>query len=498
MRHLGIIARVGLLLLLPFIMVTATAVAELVTGPTVILPGAPLLITSYRTNNFGTDLDFLEIYNSGDTPVSLDDWAIVDTTNSRQLVLSSDHQGMLEPNHHVVLSRDGVVKGATYRLEGWQQDTMTPAVMTNLELLHESYRPALMTLSTKYIDTWMTRTYNTSSYSTTTFEQKYRDLFDDGLYIAPNDIAGLRVVEVYPYASECAPNDESILCGDYIKLENASAQTISLDELVLRTDNSSSSRTSSNTIQLSGALGPGEYRTVWQTDTGQRLSLTNSGGYIWLEDLWNTTSYNDTMTQYDAAGTGEQGLSYALTDQGIWMWTSTPAPESANSITVPNKELAPCPEGQYRNPETGRCRNIEEAITELTACDEGYERNTLTNRCRKIVSASTALAVCGEGQERNPATNRCRSIASAVAELLPCDEGYERNPATNRCRKIQDTSMPEAAFPVEPYGDSQMNSAVWWGIGGLVILALGYGIWEWRQELRGLARRLLTGVTRDR
>lgn len=273
-----------------------------------------------------------------------------------------------------------------------------------------------------------------------------------------------------------------------MKLANDSQQNLLLDGYVLRTDSSSASRTSANTITLTGTLAPGEVVPVYLTDSGSKLSLTNSGGYVWIEDAWGFTHYEGTMRRYESAGTSLQGYAYALGADNEWAWTSTPQPTSNNTITLP--EAAPCPDGKYRSPETNRCRTLEDALNALTACEEGYERNPTTNRCRKVASASAStLTPCKEGQERNPATNRCRSIASAVAELLPCDEGYERNPATNRCRKIRDTSVLGAKYPVQPYDQGTNATATWWVVGGIAALALGYAGWEWRREITaGLGR----------
>ncbi len=65
------------------------------------------------------------------------------------------------------------------------------------------------------------------------------------------------------------------------------------------------------------------------------------------------------------------------------------AKNSASSTSIISKTLEPCPAGKYRNPLTGRCKNIETTTsTALKPCAEGYERNPETNRCRKIASSS--------------------------------------------------------------------------------------------------------------
>lgn len=161
-----------------------------------------------------------------------------------------------------------------------------------------------------------------------------------------------------------------------------------------------------------------------------------------------------------------------------------PAPSTVSDV------LAPCPAGQYRHPETRRCRKIEAAKT-VTPCKEGYYRSEETGRCRSIASvAAKTLKPCPDGQFRNPATGRCKKIAAADDILKDCPEGFERNPATRRCRKIKTASIPVVGSATA--GVQQVAGATWgwWVFGGVSLLAVGYGAWQWRWELSQLIRRL--------
>ena len=161
-----------------------------------------------------------------------------------------------------------------------------------------------------------------------------------------------------------------------------------------------------------------------------------------------------------------------------------PAPSTVSDV------LAPCPAGQYRHPETRRCRKIEAAKT-VTPCKEGYYRSEETGRCRSITSvAAKTLKPCPDGQFRNPATGRCKKIAAADDILKDCPEGFERNPATRRCRKIKTASIPVVGSATA--GVQQVAGATWgwWVFGGVSLLAVGYGAWQWRWELSQLIRRL--------
>lgn len=485
--------RVLYVLLIIAALITPQPARAIGTIDTTFLSYPPLLITAYQTTGDGKDLQYIELFNASNEMVAVQDWTLFDVENARTLKFTTTYAGMLEPQSHTVISghvaASKIVPQASFEISGWSA-IGKDKVIKSLQIQRPGYRSLDANFSAKTAEfgLHMIRTYNTDSYSTAAspFLENNRDqaslLSEDGLYSAPDNPA-IEIVEIYPYASDCSPFDVSVLCGDYIKLYNQTSSVVSLDDIVLRTDSSSSSRTTSNAFTLGGSMNPGEYKTIWLTDAGARISLTNSGGYVWLEDTYGLVApYAGSVVRYEPAGSALRGYSYAEASDGTWQWSSTPSPLGKNTITTPVE--APCAEGKYRNPETNRCRSLEETLNVLTTCDEGSERNPLTNRCRKIASSATGtLTPCKEGQERNPATNRCRSIASAIAELLPCNEGYERNPATNRCRKIAGRSVLGAEYPVEPYDQGQGSSITWWVVGGIGALALGYAGWEWRREI---------------
>lgn len=339
------------------------------------------------------------------------------------------------------------------------------------------------------------RNLTTTGYSTsTTFTKQdplvFTTIAADPLYSIPG-VPGLRIVEILPHAADCAPNDESYVCGDYVKIQNNTNSVVDASNYRLRTDSSTSE--ASNAFMLDVVLMPGGYYTVRLKTDGAKMSLTDSGGYVWLEDIFGVVKYYDeTMVYYpSASGSDKQGWSWALDGLEIWQWTSTPMPDNSNVITVPSEVLSvaietECPAGKYRNPDTGRCKNIEEAIATLVACDEGEYRSPETNRCRKIaVASSISLTPCEPDEERNPATNRCRKTASTAVTIEPCPEGQERNPATNRCRAI--TSSTPATLTDAATTKTGISS--YWLGGGVIVAAIGYGIYEWRSELAKLFRK---------
>lgn len=475
------------------------------------LQSSPLQIVGYQRADAHT-LRYLQLTNTGDEPLDLNDWAI-ELNLEGDNVLPPTH-GYLLPGEHTVVAGVGepIVSDAGHLKHNSTEKTLeriavyppedtlyttdiytfksTAATKTSPEITTQSWR---RTMSAK----------NVYSTTLTSFEASDDVLYYEPLYLPPVNAHLLQVVEVYPYSHACSPANADVLCRDYVKLYNPTVEEIPLDEYALRTDSNSSSRTASNTFHLTGkTIGPGEYLSISETDTGTDLSLTNSGGYVWLEDTWGLVRYDATITAYDSAGIDEQGMSWAQNDDGVWRWTSTPKPFAANAFPpdihteLEPVTLAECPAGKYRNPETNRCRSIEEAVNALAACPEGQVRNPETNRCRSMVLAASALVPCKEGQERNPETNRCRTISSAIAELIPCDEGYERNPATNRCRKVAgEVSSPSsnlatvAAVPLAKASADSLKAIL---LASIAACALCYGLYEWRAEVGQFLRRLLT------
>jgi hypothetical protein len=198
-----------------------------------------------------------------------------------------------------------------------------------------------------------------------------------------------------------------------------------------------------------------------------KFTLVNSSSRVRLRAIDNT--YINETSIYNNSDTG---VSWALIDD-VWQFTNRPTPGGANWTAIiepvviikPKSSLVPCKDGQYRSEETNRCRNI--------------------------VSDVASLVPCAEGQERNPATNRCRSVSAilSASDLKPCDVGQERNPETNRCRNI--TTMPTADYKPEQVNESSNNNILYWSMGIIGLVAVGYGVWEWHVELLKFFRRLL-------
>jgi hypothetical protein len=492
---------VGMCLLLGVKTAAAVTVAPepIVTPET--LPTSPILITAYHIN--GSSLQFVQLYNNSSELISLDGGRLVygyayDLTGTTRTAVETS--GLLEPRKHVIIAVQNLLVGAALPYH-FTPTTVATTTLATLQFLMPSMAPSTVPVALKTNGTIQQRGKTSTGYSTVTFGDFAGDLYADGLYTPPSS-PPLKVIEVAPRAKTCAPFSLDPICGDYVKLKIQPGYSDDmLSDYRMRSDDGSESVT--NTFSLANASRHGDYVLMRLRDDGQLMTLTNSGGYVWLEDRYGVTRYDQTLTSYANAGSERYiDQSWALDESdSIWKW-AIPSPTGSN--TFPHvlaaqtgvEELTTCPTGKYRNPETNRCRSIEEAVSALTACEEGKERNPATNRCRSIATLATAtLSPCAEGEERNPSTNRCRKVVSTGSTLTPCQQGYERNPETNRCKKASSIAAAlssPAAVAIESSGGSALKNAliITAGLG-----ALGYGFYEWRSELWRALRRLSTFVT---
>ena len=248
-------------------------------------------------------------------------------------------------------------------------------------------------------------------------------------------------------------------------------------------------------------LNPGEFLTIKIKNTNLKLPKTKGKVYL-LDEVGSKID----SAEYEKLA---KSSSWSLIDDE-WMQTFMITENSENifkehpdcqsgyernvlgrcvKIAIPPVE-SPCPVGQYRYPETRRCRKIEAEKT-ITPCKDGYYRSEETGRCRSIASAAAkTLKPCPEGQFRNSATGRCKKIASTDDIAKECPEGFERNPQTKRCRKIKSANMPtvgSAAAEVKQVAGATWG---WWVFGGVSLLAVGYGVWQWRWEISQFVRKI--------
>jgi hypothetical protein len=301
------------------------------------------------------------------------------------------------------------------------------------------------------------------------------------------DLLPLKITELLPNA---AGSDEG---NEFIELYNPNNSGVDLSNYVFYVG---ANDTKFYSFPAGSHIGAGQYMAFSNDDI--KFTLINTTSNVRL-----SSSDGTLIDETPVYNNPKDGMAWALID-GTWQYTNQPTPGSANLsslvtatvaevVAASNLEL--CAANQYRSPETNRCRLITTAASSksvLVPCKDGQYRSEETNRCRSIVADVSALVPCAEGQERNPETNRCRSITAAVlgaSTLTPCKAGQERNPDTNRCRNVV-SAIPQAGYAPEQTSQSSNNYVLWWSLACVGLVAISYGIWEWRQEIMRLGQRI--------
>ena len=482
--------------------------------PAQIVSTSPVIITAVAAGPGGPQ--FVQLYNNSDSIQDLHGWQLQYLANSTDIEYElnlASFETWLQPRGYIVIANEGAVTGAdiTYVLPGdiTTQLAVLPARTLKLSAPIDAAIAPVTFTPTAVAPQWQERNKSTSTgkyLETYSVKTGLAQLIGGGLYAPLEDTAGLQIVEILANARDCSPLESALDCGDYVKLYNAGASPVELSDYRARTDSGGSKSSSSNTFSLSGQLAPGAYLTVRLKDSKEPLSITNDGGYAWLEDTYGVQVYEPIVGYPDF--TSIQGQSWALDAQSATWKYMQPAPDTVNywpppepavlavtvTTTASSSALEDCGPGRERNPETNRCRTIVTAESStLTPCGPGQERNPETNRCRSIVAAST-LTPCGPGQERNPDTNRCRSILTAASTTAPapCPAGQERNPETNRCRKVATSALANVATITDVESIEQTSPVSWLVAGGAVLAAVAYGVYEWRVDIVRKLRAIRT------
>lgn len=478
-----------------------------------------LLLSSFKfTRSKG--YEFVEIYNSSDD--------FIDLSNIRIILLASsaddDYQceiqldGFLKPKSYLGYAES--LSGVEANNADVQKFTICPG-MSNADLdksiqvvrggsvieqVHVESGDMPVNVASK---AWRRSTFGTTTRTgklSVDFKVATDNKLNSSQLYFPIENLPFKVVEVLASIDrDCSSSDFDQLmagCRKYIKVINPGNEPIDLSEFVLRTGTPGTSSTSANSSRLSGILGVGDFATIYQAIDNEPLIISSEGS-VWFEDIYGLKVYPTDIAYSGSDNAANIGKTWAyFGDSEKWSW-GDPSPLTVENTlyvepTIPVEpgkgsiELVPCRDDQYRSQETNRCRNIVVASVPK-ACKEGQYRSEETGRCRSIVATvASVLKPCADDQFRNPTTGRCKKIASAEDILQPCDSGYERNPETNRCRKvaIAASSVPDVPYAVASVQDGPKAFAAWWAVGGVVVLALAYAGWEWREELKRVANRI--------
>ena len=469
---------------------------------------APILISK-----ISQDKKYIEIYNPTNQNVNLAGWKIEYYAGSSAKPVGKNFKDeVISANGFLVLSNDKTLAGAI-------------KFDNNLGLAQNDGSVVLSRSDGSVSDTvgWGNNSKSAGSPIKGGVKIVWRCFIDGNIIDSKNFLSGknLNNQEVEPYSRpNCkSPESKSESSKELNKCEGLKLSEIAsnVDEQFIEIVNSGEKTVITTGCKLtvgdSGVrenigdieLNPGEFLTIKIKNT--KLKLPKTKGKVYLLD---EAGSNIDSAEYEKLA---KSSSWSLIDDE-WMQTFMITENSENifkeyldcqsgyernalgrcvKIAIPPVE-SPCPVGQYRHPETRRCRKIEAAKT-ITPCKDGYYRSEETGRCRSIASvAAKTLKPCPEGQFRNSATGRCKKIASTDDIAKECPEGFERNPQTKRCRKIKSANMPtvgSAATEVKQVAGATWG---WWVFGGVSLLAVGYGVWQWRWEISQFVRKIRESI----
>jgi hypothetical protein len=438
---------------------------------------SPVFITGVQVTD---KMEAVELYNESSTPVNLSAWSI-QYQGEAGVICSIQLESWILPDSYVTALVNTSANQSIPNVLLFDSCLRSATLPVNISLyngaqMQETVGPIGDKLA---IRKGLTKTYRSGIFTkdfsvqgevaTPNTDRKTWTLYA-GTWYEPPSAMNLQINELLPNSRNCSPTETAGDCSDYVKIYNPTNQQIDLSEYRLRNGYLGQTPSASNTTQLSGTVDPGHFAVI-------PVSITNSGGWVWLEDSYGVQRYDVTVQEYPSAESDtKKGQAWAYDESdGIWKWTSQPTPfDSANVFPPAATEspkildtLVPCLSNQYRSEETNRCRN-------------------------NVAVAS--VVPCKDGQYRSEETNRCRSIEVASATLVPCKEGQERNADTNRCRNVV-SSVPSAAFAVEPVKDTGKTFVGWWALGGVGLLAAGYAAWEWRREMRSGIQKVISVIT---
>lgn len=476
------------------------------TSPPIAQPAQNILISSfgfYSSEN-NTESAFAEIYNQSDQPVDINNWqvglACSGANPSSKIINSTNNNadGWLRSKKYYYVDLGNFIcnvgSDLTIKLSSTNKNIQTiqdiPGYQNTVDpSIWKQYQRDNSPSSTRDLSGVFSHDYEKLSTSDAASFTPY----SDDLYYPPSTNDGLKIVEIFPHSKDCLPWNDNELCHDYFKLYRSIGSTENVAPATYSLAYKSSSSATIHRIDLLSIPSAGHYALIDSDSSGEPISLTDSGGYVWLEDSGGIIQYKDTAVNYPSASSSSYvGASYIYHDSS-WQWTSTPQPYGANHLsplsadTTSSSSLVPCRSDQYRNPLTNRC-NLEVTASTLVPCASNQYRNPATDRCNSLLTSSAPLKPCDSDQYRNPATNRCKSKASSSNQLTPCKSGWVRNIETNRCRK---DSAIKGASTIKDVQSTDTKSSREWLIAALVIaIALGFAVYEWRQEILAHSRSL--------
>lgn len=147
-----------------------------------------------------------------------------------------------------------------------------------------------------------------------------------GPYIPAVDIGlkGLQLSEILP--NPASPQTDAD--DEFVELYNPNASVFDLSGFQLQYVSSGSVTTHTFTFPSGTQIAPYSFRAFFPADT--HLSLSNSGGQVWLVD-----PLGKTVTQSEPYGTAKDGQAW-VNANGKWQWSTQSTPNVTNKISVPS------------------------------------------------------------------------------------------------------------------------------------------------------------------
>lgn len=281
---------------------------------------------------------------------------------------------------------------------------------------------------------------------------EYEPIYDPESYF----IEELKEEEGYGIVSQCKGIQfseilsyyETLKTEQFIEFYNSSSEQILLDGCKIRYKNKD--------YNLSGIVKPEGYFVYYSNDFSLTKNPTNSNE---LELIDTDGSVIDKLIYPNGQrkGTTYAFIGYDANGEEIWRTTYAPTPGEPNNY----QEFRTCEAGKVINEETGNC--VKATSVKEKVCKEGYYLNILTGRCNKIKTSTTTEKTC--------------------------KEGYYLNPETNRCKKIKENTGANYSLEPENYEEQSSFIAVY-AVVGVLLLGVGYLIYEFRHEILKLWRKV--------
>lgn len=489
-KHMRIFRYIATLIVIFSLLAPSSTSAIQAVPPSSLLPQSPLLVTAYSITQTGVP-QYFELYNDGDTPLRASEWSLgfewtAKTTTAlvtphQAVSLSTDASQYIAPGGYLLVGFGANVPNALVQSPSLVVNTDN--YLSKFHLDHAQYRSYERTFAASATQNPMRLNQGVSGYTTTYAADTRTELWQSSFYV-PRTSTVLRVVEVLPNPVTCQPFDVALTCSDYVKVYNASGGTLDLAGLRLRTGSVGQSATSSNTVMLGGTLAAGSYGVF-------PLSLTNSGGWVWLEDAYGVMQYQDSIVAYGDAST-KKGQAWAWEPGGQWRWTQYPTPYNTANQFTDGQPVNSC--SGLRLSEIGanlsaqfvELYNASAASMNLRGCQLQTNRSsevshvfgdqtlasgefvTVNIADTKLsltkTTTGTVYVLSSDGQTEvdarsyeNLSENTSYALVDGVWEqtfvttpgavnvhepYVPCQTGYERNLDTGRCNKITAASVP--------------------------------------------------------